>query len=83
METATHHSSETRQGAEASAAKFPPLHLETRTHVPTDAAAYYLLRETQTLRGWACLETGPLRPLHVHGRLLWPVAEIKRLLGVV
>jgi hypothetical protein len=48
----------------------------------TASAAYYPNRRPQTLRGWACLENGPLRPNSVSGRLAWPVAEIKRLLGV-
>lgn len=61
---------------------FQPLEQVTRPTVETAAAAYYLNRKEQTLRGWACLENGPLRPLRVHGRLAWPVAEIKRVLGV-
>ena len=80
MQTATHHSSEARMGA--TAAPFPPLELENRPTVATDQAAYYLTRQQQTLRGWACREDGPLRPLRVHGRLAWPTAEIRRLLGV-
>ncbi|CDS49416.1 hypothetical protein [Polaromonas sp. CG9_12] len=48
----------------------------------TAAAAYYLSRRPQTLRGWACLENGPLRPIRIMGRLAWNVAEIRRLLGV-
>jgi len=60
---------------------FPPLALETRTHVETAAAAHYLLRECQTLRIWACKENGPLRPVRVYGRLAWPVAEIRRILA--
>lgn len=63
-------------------ATFPPLESLTRPTVETGAAAYYLNRRPQTLRGWACLENGPLRPLRVHGRLAWPVSEIKRVLGV-
>jgi hypothetical protein len=27
-------------------------------------------------------EDGPIRPLRVNGRLAWPVAEIRRVLGV-
>lgn len=65
-----------------SGSSFPPLDELTRPTVPTEQAAYYLDRKPQTLRGWACLENGPLRPLRVHGRLAWPVNEIKRLLGV-
>lgn len=80
MQTATHHSAEVRQGATSD--KFPPLEHVTRPHVPTEQAAYYLNRRPQTLRGWACLENGPLRPLRVNGRLAWPVAELRRVLGV-
>ena len=58
-----------------------PLPLETRPAVDTAAAAHYLNRRPQTLRGWACLENGPLRPIRVNGRLAWNVAEIRRLLG--
>ncbi|MFN3861702.1 MAG: DNA-binding protein [Roseateles sp.] len=80
MKTAIYQGSEVRE-AEA-AAPFPPLELENRPTVATDQAAYYLARQQQTLRGWACREDGPLRPLRVHGRLAWPTAEIRRLLGV-
>lgn len=62
--------------------EFPPLDEVGRPTVPTEQAAYYLDRKPQTLRGWACLETGPLRPLRVHGRLAWPVSELRRVLGV-
>ena len=58
------------------------LERKTRAALPTKEAAHHLCREPQTLRGWACLENGPLRPLRVNGRLAWPVAEIRRLLGV-
>ena len=61
---------------------FPSLELETRPAVDTAAAAYYLNRRPQTLRAWACREDGPIRALRIHGRLLWPVADIRRLLGV-
>lgn len=62
--------------------QFPPLESVTRPTVDTAAAAYYLNRKQSTLRGWACLATGPLRPLRVHGRLAWPVRELKRVLEV-
>lgn len=62
--------------------QFPMLESVTRPTVETAAAAFYLNRQQQTLRGWACLENGPLRPLRVHGRLAWPVSELKRVLGV-
>lgn len=59
---------------------FIPLHLETRTHVPTKVMCRHLNRKEQTARVWASLEIGPLRPIRVYGRLAWPVAEIKRIL---
>jgi hypothetical protein len=61
---------------------FTPLALETRPAVDTAAAAYYLSRRPQTLRGWACLENGPLRPIRINGRLAWSIPAIKQLLGV-
>jgi hypothetical protein len=79
MANATHHSKEVRADA---ALSFPPLDRETRAAVDTETAAFHLSREPQTLRVWACRESGPLRPLRVHGRLAWPTAEIRRLLGV-
>lgn len=59
---------------------FPPLDKITRPTVPTDAAAFYLNRQPQTLRAWASLENGALRPVRICGRLAWNVAEIKSLL---
>ncbi|BDT72254.1 hypothetical protein os4_17910 [Comamonadaceae bacterium OS-4] len=61
---------------------FPLLESVNSPTVDTAAAAYYLNRRPQTMRGWACLENGPLRPVRIHGRLAWPVAEIRRVLGV-
>ena len=63
---------------------FPPLELENRPTVVTEQAAFYLNRKAQTLRGWACLETFPegLRPLRVNGRLAWPIAGIRKALGM-
>jgi hypothetical protein len=59
------------------------LQKETRAALPTDEAAFHLSRASQTLRLWACREDGPLRPIRVHGRLLWPVSELRRVLGVL
>lgn len=59
---------------------FPPLEQETRTHVETACAAFHLLRKPQTMRAYACLENGPIRPIRINGRLAWPVAEIRALL---
>ena len=63
--------------------RFQTLESLTRPNVPTEQAAHYLDRRPQTLRGWACLENGPLRPLRINGRLAWPVNDLKRVLGVV
>ena len=60
---------------------FPPLEQVTRPTVPTDQAAYYLNRQSQTLRAWACLENGALRPVRISGRLAWSVADIRKLLN--
>jgi hypothetical protein len=81
MQTATLHSIEARQGSTA-APQFPPLELVNRPTIETGAAAYYLSRRPQTLRGWACLENGPIRPLRINGRLAWKVSDLKSLLGV-
>jgi hypothetical protein len=79
---ATQHTAQTRSAANEPQ-NFPLLEQVTRPNVPTEQAAYYLDRRPQTLRGWACLDgTGPLRPLRINGRLAWPVAELKRVLGV-
>ena len=63
---------------------FTPLALETRLAVETAAAAHHLNRRPQTLRGWASAETFPegLRPLRINGRLAWPVASLRKMLGV-
>jgi hypothetical protein len=74
------HSAQTRRAA--STDHLPPLELVNRPTVPTEQAAHYLNRQPQTLRGWACKEDGPLRPVRINGRLAWPVADLKRVLGV-
>jgi hypothetical protein len=61
--------------------QFPPLDAETRSHVDTACAAYHLTRKAQTLRAWACLENGPLRPHRINRRQAWATADIKRLLS--
>ncbi|PSJ18336.1 hypothetical protein [Nitrosomonas supralitoralis] len=61
---------------------FPPLDSNTQPTLPTDATAFYLNRKSQTLRSWASLENGPIRPIRINGRLAWPVREIKKVLGV-
>ena len=78
---ATEYSADTRRAA-TEPQQFPPLELVNRPTVPTEQAAYYLNRRPQTLRAWACLENGPLRPHRIMGRLAWSVAEIRAVLGV-
>lgn len=59
-----------------------PLEREARATLPTPEAAHHLNRAQQTLRLWAMREDGPIRPLRINGRLAWPVARIKELVGV-
>jgi hypothetical protein len=49
--------------------------------LPTDSAAAALNRKPQTLRKWACLENGPIRPVRINGRLAWRVSDIRALLN--
>lgn len=60
-----------------------PLAQETRSALPTPEAAYHLNRAQQTLRLWAMRGDGPIRPLRIHGRLAWPVVELRKVLGVL
>jgi hypothetical protein len=55
---------------------YRPLNEETRSVIPTDAAAFHCNRQPQTLRAWACHENGPIRPIRINGRLAWPVDQI-------
>ena len=66
----------------AESTEFTPLQKVTRPALTTREAAHYLNRAEQTLRVWAAFENGPLRPLRVHGRLAWPTAAIKTLMGL-
>lgn len=63
-------------------AQYLPLEQVTRPNLKTEEAAFYLNRRPQTLRGWACLENGPLRPRRIGGLLAWNTAEVKALAGV-
>lgn len=63
--------------------QFPPLELVTKPNLTTAEAAYYLNRRPQTLRGHACHEVGPIRPLRINGRLAWPLEKLRQVvLGV-
>lgn len=46
----------------------------------TAEAAAYLNRAAQTLRKWACLECGPIRPIRINRRLAWRVSDLQALL---
>lgn len=48
--------------------------------LPTNEAAAAINRAPQTLRKWACLENGPIRPVRINGRLAWKVSDLKALL---
>jgi hypothetical protein len=72
---------DTLECSESTPSQHTPLDRETRSNLTTAEAAFHLNRAQQTLRVWACLENGPLRPIRIHGRLAWPVSEIKRLVG--
>ena len=61
---------------------YRPIQEETRLAVDTACAAFHLNRRPQTLRAWASTEGGVIRPMRVHGRLAWPVSELRRVLGV-
>ena len=44
-------------------------------------AALAINRAPQTLRKWACLECGPIRPIRINGRLAWRISDIQTLLS--
>ena len=58
----------------------PDLHDQVSSVVPTSTAAKELNRQPQTLRKWAAYQTAELQPTRVHGRLLWPMDAIRKLL---
>jgi hypothetical protein len=62
--------------------QYLPLEQVTKPNLTTAEAAYYLDRRPQTLRAWACLENGPLRPSRIGGLLAWNTAAVKALAGV-
>jgi hypothetical protein len=59
-----------------------PLAQETRATLPTSEAAFQMNRAQQTMRLWAMRGDGPVRPIRINGRLAWPVAALKKVLGV-
>lgn len=47
----------------------------------TEEAAAAINRAPQTLRKWACLENGPIRPIRINRRLAWYVSDLVTLLS--
>ena len=80
MTTATH--SAAIQATQHFTGQYLPLEEVSKPNLKTEEAAHYLNRRPQTLRAWACLENGPLRPKRIHGLLAWSTAEVKALAGV-
>lgn len=63
---------------------YPPLDSVTKPNLTTAELAFYSNMAEQTWRVKACYDTAPegLRPLRVCGKLAWPTAGAKHLLGV-
>ena len=55
---------------------------EVRAALPTKEAAHQINRRPQTLRRWACLGDGPIKPVRINGRLAWKVSDLRTLLEV-
>ena len=53
-----------------------------RDFLTTSEAAEAINRAPQTLRKWACLENGPIRPIRINGRLAWRASDLRELLEV-
>ncbi len=66
----------------ANSSQLVPLERETRAALPTREAAPHLNVKPQTMRGWACFESGPIRPVRINGRLAWKVSDLRALLEV-
>ncbi len=64
---------------------FPPLEHVSKPNLTTAELAYYSNMAEQTWRVKACYDTAPegLRPRRVCGKLAWPTAGAKKLLGVL
>ncbi len=52
-----------------------------RDILTTNEAASVINRAPQTLRKWAALEGGPIRPIRINGRLGWRVSDLRSLLA--
>lgn len=78
MTTQTHLEVQKAQRRAARAANLSAFGLTAM--LTTDEAAAVLNRQPQTLRKWACLENGPIRPVRINGRLGWRVSDLQALL---
>lgn len=80
MQTATHGAA--INAAQQYTGQYAPLEQINRPNLTTAETAHYLNRRPQTLRAWACLENGPIRPRRIGGLLAWATADVKALAGV-
>lgn len=48
---------------------------------PTSESAPAINRAPQTLRKWACLENGPIRPIRINKILAWRVSDLQALIN--
>lgn len=55
--------------------------MELETIFNTAKAAQLLNRKPQTLRKWACYQTGDIQPIRINGRLGWRLSDIQKLLN--
>lgn len=62
--------------------KFPAITDESRPYVETKQASHYLTLADCTLRDWSRRGTGPIKPRKFGRKLLWPMADIRKLLGL-
>jgi len=87
MQTATLSSIQAMREARAPqqfTVQYLPLEQVTKPNLTTAELAFYSNMAAQTWRAKACYDTAPegLRPLRVCGKLAWPTAGAKKLLGV-
>lgn len=61
---------------------FVPLELERRAHLDTATAAVHLHHSPKVLRGWAATGKGPLQPVRIGRKLLWPTDRLRELLQI-
>lgn len=82
MQTAPVSLTHETHAAQRCTAQYQPIESVNKPNLTTAECAFYLNRQPQTLRGWACHENGPLRPTRIGGLLAWSTATVKALTGV-